>query len=69
MGTSFGWPAQSNYVLYLHALVAKTADASLAQGAHSTDSVAIEYIIICVYADAAMQEAAHGGWRGPTSTL
>ena len=47
MGTSFRWRVQSNdYVLHLHVLAAKTVDTPLTQGARSTDSVAIEYIII-----------------------
>ena len=47
MGISFRWRVQSNdYVLHLHALAAKTVDTPLAQGARSTDSVMIEYIII-----------------------
>ena len=57
MGASFS--AQPNdYVQRLHALVAKTADTPLAQGARCPDSVTIEYTIIY------MQKVARRGWRG-----
>ena len=36
----------------------------LAQGTRSTDGVVIDYIIVYMFAEAATQKAAHGGWRG-----